>query len=56
MKQFATNCILMILGPIYTKHRKAVIEATSTFYRSFTEFFLAMHEFFDETSMIAILN
>ena len=33
-----------------------VIEAPSTFHRSFIEFFVVMHKYFDEVSMTAILN
>ena len=34
----------------------AVIEASSTFQRSFIDFFVVMHEFFDEASMKAIFK
>ena len=43
-------------GPFTHSIEKAVLEASSTFYQSFIEFFVVMHEIFDEASMTAILN
>ena len=44
----------MSKGPFTHSNEKAVIEASSTFHRSFIEFSVVMHEFFDDAMIFSM--
>ena len=52
----SNNVASNVKGPFTHNSENAVIEASSTLHRNVIEFFVVMHENFDETSMKAILN